>query len=745
MRRLTITLLALVVSAGLAFASVPLGDWGAVVTPGIDGTGGPDAYGYTWIDSDEPGGPVLNWIDITGTGTLVTGLGDDNYVGPFDIGFPFHYYWYDVTQYYIGSNGYLKFGSPYNMAQPFPATIPMASAPNDFVGVYIADWYPGQLGQGSVYRWTNNVDSMIVSFIDIPEWTTTPPAGHHHFQVILTDTDSSLTFQYGTQSGLVSNNDQLVGIENINGLVGLLHSTDFYIASNYVVLFEYPDVVTYVVHDMATASSANENSEGFFVLNSDVVQPWAKVKNAGNQVASTFTVSCLIENELGVPQYYEDVIGGPLNPGEELEVTFPTTWTPTTNGQYFFQCAVNLVGDMNPNNDEKRTECHVLTLPGDLLYDDGTSEQGWSWMGGDGGLGQRFVPPTYPVTLSNLQYYIGLSTTPTFIAAVYDDDGPEGIPGTELFSQLAAVAVTGWYTVDVPAIEITEGAFYVAWHMTGENTTTCGTDNTLERGSRQSWEYTGVWAPYRNAETTDVMIRTNIYQPGAVPNVTTTLTPYNPPIQIPATGGSFDFNISVTNGEATPQTFDFWTDVTLPNGNPFGPIIGPLNDFTLPGTTTIERDRTQDVPANAPPGTYYYNSYVGDYPDDIWNSDNFPFEKLLTPDGAPVSGWTCSGESFEQWVSQVEVVIPAEFAVSGAYPNPFNPATQISFSLPVDSKVMLTVYDVSGRQVAALVDGYRAAGVHDVTFDASNLASGIYVYIISAGDFTASGKMVLLK
>lgn len=741
MRKVTITLLALVVSTGLAFASVPLGDWGSVVTPGIDATGGPDTYGYTWIDSDELGGPVFSWVDITGTGTLVTGLGDDNYVGPFPIGFPFHYYWYDVTQYYIGSNGYLKFGSPYNMAQPFPNSIPLATAPNDFVGVYIGDWYPGQFGQGSVYQWTNNVDSLIVSFIDIPAWSL---IGSHDFQVILNGGDNSIKFQYGPQTGTVSNNDLLVGIENINGQVGLEHSSDMYVASNYTVLYEYPDTVTYVVHDMATESSANENSEGFFVLNGDVVQPWAKVKNAGNQVESTFTVSCLIENEMGIPQYYEDVIGGPLNPGEELEVTFPTTWTPTTNGQYFFTCAVNLIGDMNPNNDEKRTECHVLTLPGDLLYDDGSSEQAWSWMGGDGGLGQRFVPPTYPVTLENLQYYLIASLTPTFIASVYDDDGPEGTPGTELWTQMLTIPSTGWFTVDVPDIEITEGAFYVSWQMTGESTTSCGTDSTGYHGSRQSWEYTGVWAPYRNAETTDVMIRTNIYQPGAVPNVTTTLTPVNPPIQIPAAGGSFDFNIAVTNGEATPQTFDIWTDVRLPNGNPFGPIIGPVN-VTIPGGVTVDRDRSQAVPAGAPPGMYYYNSYVGDYPDDIWNSDNFPFEKMLTGDGAPVSGWTCSGQGFEEWMSQTEVVIPSEFAVTGVYPNPFNPTTQISFSLPIDSKVVLTVYDVNGRQVATLVDGYRTAGVHDVTFDASNLASGIYVYILFAGDFTASGKMVLLK
>jgi len=104
-------------------------------------------------------------------GTRVDGLGDDNWVGPFDIGFPFHYYWYDVTQYYIGSNGYLKFGSPVNISQPFPTSIPLSSSPNDFIAVYIADWYPGQLGvQDSVYRWTNNVDSLVVSWIGIHPW-----------------------------------------------------------------------------------------------------------------------------------------------------------------------------------------------------------------------------------------------------------------------------------------------------------------------------------------------------------------------------------------------------------------------------------------------------------------------------------------------------------------------------------------------------------------------------------------------
>ena len=55
-------------------------------------TGGPDAFGYTWIDSDTAAGPTYSWIEIKGFGEQVIGLGDDNVVGPFDLGFDFPYY-----------------------------------------------------------------------------------------------------------------------------------------------------------------------------------------------------------------------------------------------------------------------------------------------------------------------------------------------------------------------------------------------------------------------------------------------------------------------------------------------------------------------------------------------------------------------------------------------------------------------------------------------------------------------------
>ncbi len=88
---------------------------------------------------------------------------------------------------------------------------------------------------------------------------------------------------------------------------------------------------------------------------------------------------------------------------------------------------------------------------------------------------------------------------------------------------------------------------------------------------------------------------------------------------------------------------------------------------------------------------------------------------------------------------------PEEFVMLGSYPNPFNPTTTFSFAPPEASRVTLKIYNVHGQLVQTLVDGMRNAGTHDVTFDASRLSSGIYVYQMSAGDHTVNGKMVLVK
>ena len=95
--------------------------------------------------------------------------------------------------------------------------------------------------------------------------------------------------------------------------------------------------------------------------------------------------------------------------------------------------------------------------------------------------------------------------------------------------------------------------------------------------------------------------------------------------------------------------------------------------------------------------------------------------------------------------NEFDIDIPNVFSLDQNYPNPFNPVTVIRFQLPEDSQVSLIVYDLLGREVSALVQDQKLAGYHQVNFDASNLASGIYIYRIQAGSFVQTKKMMLIK
>jgi len=88
---------------------------------------------------------------------------------------------------------------------------------------------------------------------------------------------------------------------------------------------------------------------------------------------------------------------------------------------------------------------------------------------------------------------------------------------------------------------------------------------------------------------------------------------------------------------------------------------------------------------------------------------------------------------------------PSDFVLEQNYPNPFNPSTNIRFSLPEANQVTLKVYDMLGQEVVTLVNEFINAGSYEVTFDASNLPTGIYTYSLTAGDFQSVKKMMLIK
>ncbi|TKJ39985.1 hypothetical protein CEE37_09625 [candidate division LCP-89 bacterium B3_LCP] len=223
------------------------------------------------------------------------------------------------------------------------------------------------------------------------------------------------------------------------------------------------------------------------------------------------------------------------------------------------------------------------------------------------------------------------------------------------------------------------------------------------------------------------------------------LTPYSAPIQIPAAGGNFTYDIILTNIGVDTLEASVSCEVTLPNGNQHGPVYGPVNEVIPPGETIIQ-NRIQDVPEYAPIGSYSYHGAAAVGGNTSY--DRFGFKKAgsgnsITSGIGGWSNWTTDIGSIQGY--QADQTSPLTYALHQNYPNPFNPNTVISFELRVSSLVNLAIYDISGRLVAELVNGWRDAGVHEVTFDGSDLASGIYFARLEVGDISMTKKMMLIK
>jgi hypothetical protein len=229
------------------------------------------------------------------------------------------------------------------------------------------------------------------------------------------------------------------------------------------------------------------------------------------------------------------------------------------------------------------------------------------------------------------------------------------------------------------------------------------------------------------------------------PQIDVTLTPLNPPIVIPAQGGSFNFNASVVNNGPAPVPFSVWAGVRFPDSS-WQTTLGPVNNLNPPVGVTITRLRIQNVPGSWPAGQYTYVGYCAlTYPGTVIDSSFFTFSKSTAGDGgATVWEASCTGEPFSGERSMTAAV-PSGLDLNIA-PNPFNPNTAISFNPGLNpGLVSLRIYDTAGRLVTTLVDGWREAGTHVATFDGSALASGLYFVRIEARSLSAVQKMMLVK
>jgi len=173
--------------------------------------GGPDEFGYTWKDSNEPNGPLYEWIDITGVGTPITGFHDDTNLGPFEIGFDFPFYGNMFSSFRACSNGWLSFTS--SATTYSNASIPSGSEPYNLVAPFWDDLTFSS--SGAAYYYSNGVDSLVVSYISVPHYGSTGP---YTFQVILLG-NGDIFYQYADINAPVDS--YAMGIQNANGTIGL--------------------------------------------------------------------------------------------------------------------------------------------------------------------------------------------------------------------------------------------------------------------------------------------------------------------------------------------------------------------------------------------------------------------------------------------------------------------------------------------------------------------------------------------
>ena len=188
----------------------------------------------------------------------------------------------------------------------------------------------------------------------------------------------------------------------------------------------------------------------------------------------------------------------------------------------------------------------------------------------------------------------------------------------------------------------------------------------------------------------------------------------------------------------------------------FGVSVSISGDYAVVGAhyNDINGDRSGSAYVFKRAGTSWAQEAIL-LPSDGEGGDLFGLSVSISGDFAVVGAWgddTRSGSAYlyngftpSVGVESERAGLPAEFTLSQNYPNPFNPVTKIEYSLPVKSEVRLIIYNLLGKEVARLVDGNMTAGNHQVTWDASNVSSGIYFYQLQAGDFVRTRKMVLLK
>lgn len=220
------------------------------------------------------------------------------------------------------------------------------------------------------------------------------------------------------------------------------------------------------------------------------------------------------------------------------------------------------------------------------------------------------------------------------------------------------------------------------------------------------------------------------------------LYPRDTPIVIPPEGGDITYDGWVFNFLGQAGRADIWTYAFVPQMGRYGPT-DLYQNIRIHADSLGMNQITEHVPAAAPKGDYVFVAYVGDYPSSIIDSSYFYFSKSGSVAGEMV--YWFDGEDWFKESDLAESNVPIDYALSQNYPNPFNAITVIDYQLANADHVRLEVFNLMGESVVTLVNEIQQAGYRSIVWDASGVSSGIYFYRLTAGDFTETKRLMLVK
>ncbi|MDP8208771.1 MAG: carboxypeptidase regulatory-like domain-containing protein [Candidatus Electryonea clarkiae] len=762
----------------------------------LDRTGGPDDLGMMFIDSNEEGGPEYEWIDITDTGTLMTGIGDDTVTGPYDFGFDFPFYGVLEDDFWFQSNGMVTFFSTY-------CTYGNGNLPHTAWGATIF-WFWDDMHprDGAVYYDTIEIDEREALVISMTDYAQFGANGTFDCEIIMFD-DGDIILMYDNITDDFRNNSQTIGIQNHDHDVALAYlvNGDPDAPENELAVLFYAADADASVAGVVTDSETGDPVEGAIVTFGiyEETTDGDGVYSVDEVYSGIYTFSIEME---GYFEFEEE--------GVEIE---------TGENEFNFEIDI-LSGDLTGNVIDENTEEVLVGV--DIVVIDELGETVRELQTDD--LGNYITlalhsGETFGVVASLAGY------APSDTENVTISHSRENVRDFELTPIFERTIEQLQTTQDPETWVLTTGIVIQGTNVTDTAHTNIYIQDDSDWGIQ-------IWADAPWAEDTEIMRGDSVEVVGYLLDVDdiTRITnfeievfshdnalpePLVEPTGDMSTNGQREGTWGQVSGQINRDPGDDTYTLIVDDGS--GQcnvqIVGTANldlsafsmdDWgTFTGIISLSRQGLRIIPndqadierinIDAPsdltsaqeviPGDplqlevtlswahdhlddwirfkiYRDGEHLGNTQQNTWN------EKIEDPDPGEYASYTYvytvtavydEGETPES--NEVEVIwditsvsdsefsgVPIDWALEAVYPNPFNPTVSIVIAVPQIAEVQAEIINVLGQRVAVLQQGSLTPGYHRLNWNATNHPAGLYFLRVSSNSgFSNIRKLMYIK